>query len=86
MNIYSYIAANWQSLSGLIIGLLMVTLFICLYTRWKKGSIQWIAKNIFRNQLMSEKSAESLLNVLSGFLFAIGGLWIILALVFLKIL
>ena len=86
MDISSYIATNWQPLSGLIIGLAMIALFICLYTRWRKGSVQWIAKYIFRNQMMSEKSAESLLNVLIGFLFAIGGIWVILALVFLKVL
>jgi hypothetical protein len=32
---------------------------------------------------MSEKSAEGLFNVLTSFLFTIGGLWIILAIAYL---
>jgi hypothetical protein len=82
----AYIIEYWQPLSGLIIGLLLVVLFCLLYTRWRKKPVQWIAKHIFRNQLMSEQSATSLFNVLISFMFTIGGLWIILALMYLGVL
>ena len=87
MNTFTaYITEYWQPLSGLIIGLILIILFCLLYTRWRKAPVQWIAKHIFRNQLMSEKSASSLFNVLISLLFAIGGLWVILALVYLGVL
>ena len=82
----SYLLKNWQAIFGLIIGLLLMILFCLLYNRWRKAPIQWIAKHIFRNQLMSEKSAESLFNVITSFVFLIGMLWIVLALVYLGIL
>ncbi len=82
----SYIIKYWQPLSGLVIGLLLIILFCLLYTRWRKTPVEWIAKHIFRNQLMSEKSATGLFNVIISFIFMIGGLWVILALVYLGVL
>ncbi len=82
----TYITEYWAPLSGMLIGLLIVAFFILLKTRWKKKSVQWVARVIFRNQIMSEKSAESLFNVVTSFLLTLGGLWIILALLFLHIL
>jgi len=82
----SYAIKYWQPLSGLVIGLLLIILFCLLYTRWRKAPVLWIAKHIFRNQLMSEKSADGLYNYLVSFTLVIGGLWIILALLFLGVL
>jgi ethanolamine transporter EutH len=82
----SYIIKYWRPLSGLVIGLLLVILFCLLYTRWRKKPVQWIAKHIFRNQFMSEKSADGLYNVLISFIPMIGGLWIVSALLYLGVL
>ena len=82
----SYIIKYWQPLSGLVIGLLLLILFCLLYTRWRKAPVQWIAKHIFRNQIMSEKSASSLYNVLISFIPVIGVIWAVLALVYLGVL
>jgi hypothetical protein len=41
-------------------------------------------KKIFRNQFMAEKSAESLLSVVTSFLFMIGGIWIVVAIYYLS--
>lgn len=85
-NFMLYVIKYWQPLSGLIIGLLLVTLFCFLYTRWRKKPVEWISKHIFRNQFMSEKSANGLYNVLISFIPMIGGLWIVLALLYLGVL
>jgi hypothetical protein len=82
----SYIIKYWQPLSGLIVGILLIVLFCLLYTRWRKAPVRWIAKHIFGNQFMSEKSADGLYNVLISLIPVVGGLWIILALLYLKIL
>lgn len=82
----SYLIKNWQPIFGLILGLLFIVLFCLLYTRWRKASVQWIAKHIFRNQLMSEKSANSLYNVLISFIPVVGVIWAVLALVYLGVL
>lgn len=82
----SYMTKYWQPLSGLIIGLFLVILFCFLYTRWRKTPVQWIAKHVFRNQFMSEKSADGLYSYLISFILVIGGLGIVLALLYLKVL
>lgn len=61
----------------------MLVFFFYLNTYGKKSLIRWVAKNVFRNQMMSEKSAESLITVVTSFIFVIGGLWVILAILFL---
>ncbi len=76
----------WQPLSGLVIGLLLVILFCLLYTRWRKKPVQWITKHIFRSQLMSEKSATGLYNVMISFIPVIGVIWIFSALLYLRVL
>jgi hypothetical protein len=73
----------WQPLSGLIIGVLVIAIYLYLYLRRKAEIVQWIAKYIFRQQFMSEKSAENLFNVATSFVATIGGLWIILAIYYL---
>ena len=78
-----YLITYWQPLSGLFIGLLTVFVFLYLHIFQKANIVQWIAKYIFRNQFMSEKSAENLFNVITSFLVTIGGLWIILAIYYL---
>lgn len=84
--ITSYIVKFWQPISGLIIGLFLIILFCLLYTRWRKAPVQWIATHIFRSQFMSEKSANSLFNVLISFIPVIGVVWAVLALVYLGVL
>lgn len=82
----SYMIKYWQPLSGLIIGLLLIILFCLLYTRWRKKSVEWVAKHIFRNQLMSEKSATGLYNVVISFIPLVGAIWIVSALLYLGVL
>jgi hypothetical protein len=81
-----YITKYWAPLSGLIIGSLLIILFCFLYTRWRKAPVKWIAKHIFRDQFKSETSANGLFNVLISFIFTIGGLWVVLALLYLNVL
>lgn len=65
-----------------ILGLVMVAFSVYLFAVGKRRIVKWVAVHIFRNQRVSEKSAEGLLNVLASFLHTIGGLWIILAVFF----
>ena len=85
-NLIIYILKYWQPISGLMIGLVLIVLFCFLYTRWRKIPVQWIAKHVFRNQIMSERSADSLFNVVISFIPVIGGIWIVLALLYLGVL
>lgn len=80
-----YITKYWQPMIGLAVGVLLIIFFCLLYTRWRKVSVQWIAKHIFRNQFMSEKSANGLFNVVISYIPVIGGLLIIIALLFLGV-
>jgi hypothetical protein len=79
----SYLLVYWQPLSGFFIGPLMVGLYVYLYVNRSTNIVPWIAKHIFRNQMMSEKSADSLFKVITSFLCMFGGLIIILALLYL---
>ena len=74
-----YFVFYWPPLLVLCGGVFLVGAFVYLHVSKKKEIIKWIAKRIFRHQLMAEKSAENLFNVLTGFIVTIGGLWIILA-------
>lgn len=58
-------------------GVLLVGVFLCLHFFQKKMVIRWLAKYIFRDQLMAEKSAENLFNLLAGLIVTVGILWII---------
>lgn len=78
-----YLAAYWQPLSGLIIGIVLVAFFLHLHLHRKQGAIRWIADNVFHNQFMAEHSAEGAFNVATSFVFTVGGLWIILAMLYL---
>jgi hypothetical protein len=80
----SYLITYWQPISGLFIGAFMVIAYLYLYTSKAKRIIPWMAKYIFRNQIFAERSAESLFNVVTSFLFMGGGLLIILAIYFLS--
>ena len=73
----------WPSLVVLAGGILFVGFFLYLNVFKKQKIVGWLAKHVFRNQLMSEKSAENLLMTATSFLLMIGGLWIILALYYL---
>ena len=78
-----YLTAHWQPITGLIVGVLIEALYFYLYFTKDKRIVPWIAKFIFRNQFMSEKSADSLFKVVTSYLFMFGGLWIVLAIYFL---
>jgi hypothetical protein len=78
-----YIDANWQPLSGLCIGVALMSVYFYIYLTRHRLAIPIIAKHVFRSQQMSERSAEGLFNVLTSYIFAIGGIWIIAALFYL---
>jgi hypothetical protein len=78
-----YLLIYWQPLTGLTLGIVMVFLYFYLYATRKKALVPWVARYVFRNQAMSEKSADSLVKVLASYLFMFGGLIIILALLYL---
>ena len=84
IQLFEYLTFNQAPLSGLFVGILLVALFLYLYVLKKNMAVAWIAKHIFRNQFMSEKSAEGLFDVLTSFIVTIGGLWIILAIYYLS--
>ncbi len=80
----NYLITEWQPIAGIFLGLLMLTFYYYLQIGKKAQIVKWIAKNIFRNQFMAEKSAESALNVVTSFLFMIGGIWIVVAIYYLS--
>jgi hypothetical protein len=80
MTIYTYISVFWAPLLFLVAGCGMVGLFLYLHMSKKRNAIAWLAKYVFRSQMMNERSAESLFNVASSFVVMIGGIWILMAL------
>lgn len=81
----SYLVTYWQPLFMLLVGIIAVLLIG--YMQWfgnvRKRAVQWIAEYIFRNKLGSEQSADSLFMVVTSFIVAIGGVWIVVAILFL---
>jgi hypothetical protein len=80
----TYLFTRWQPIVVLTMGIVILTLYYYLQLNKKKHIIPWMAKYIFRNQFLSEKSAESLFNVITSFLFTIGGIWAIVGIYFLS--
>jgi hypothetical protein len=78
-----YILTSCRPLIGILLGLILVASFFYLHLYQKKNIVGWVAKYIFRNQYRSVKSAEGLFNAVVSFIFAIGGIWIILAVYYL---
>jgi hypothetical protein len=81
----SYITFYTQPLIGLLIGL--VILAFVGYVNWcgtvKADTVRWVARYIFCNQFRSEQSADGLFMVVTSFVLAIGGMWVVLALLYL---
>lgn len=82
----TYLTTYFQPISGLIIGLVLFALLG--YVHWrgtnKEDTINWIAKNVFRNSMNSGVSAASLFNVVTSILFAISWILVGLAIWFLN--
>lgn len=79
----TYLITNGQPIIGLLAGASILVAYYYMHLRMKPGLVSWLATNIFRNPAMTF-SAESLFNVLSSFMVTIGGMLIILALLFLS--
>jgi hypothetical protein len=77
---YTYASFFWAPLLFLVAGCGTVGLFLYLHLSKKRSAIAWLAKYVFRSQMMSERSAEGLFNVVSSFVVMIGGIWILMAL------
>ena len=78
-----YLYTYWAPLLVLVAGSVLITLFLFIHLLKKQEIIRWMAKYIFRNQIMAEKSAEGLFNVATSFVVTVGGLWISLAIYYL---
>ena len=78
-----YLYTYWAPLLILVAGSVLVALFLYLHLLKKQEIIRRMAKYIFRNQIMAEKSAEGLFNVATSFVVTVGGLWMILAIYYL---
>ena len=81
----TYLATSWQPLLMLLIGLCAVLLvgYIQWFGSTRKTIVQWIGKYIFRDKYGSQQSADSLFMVITSFLVAVGGVWIVVAILFL---
>ena len=65
------------------LGALMLVIYYYLQVRRKKQCVRWIMQHVFRSEYMIA-SAESLFNVVTSFLFMIGGVWIIVGIYYLS--
>jgi hypothetical protein len=83
MNVVQYLNTYWAPLLILAAGSVLVAVFLYLHLLKKQEIVRWMAKYIFGNQMMAEKSAEGLFNVATSFVVSAGGLWIILAIYYL---
>lgn len=77
-----YLLTYWQPLAGLLLGVLLVTLYFYLYLNRNERAVPWIAKYIFRNQHMTP-SADDAYKAATSYLLAFGSLLIIIALLYL---
>jgi hypothetical protein len=82
----TYLTTYFQPILGLIIGLVLFALlgYVHWYGTNKEDTINWIAKNIFLDNMNSGISATSLFNVITSILFAISWILIGLAIWFLN--
>ena len=78
----SYLVHNWQPVTGLLLGGLILGFYYYLQIKWKGCIVPWIARHVFRNPNMVA-SATSFFNVVSSFVFLVGGIWIVAALYYL---
>ncbi len=72
-------------MAGLSVGILL--LFIVGYTNWygnvKANSIKWIANKVFINNPSGEKRANGMFMVMTSILLSLGGISVLLSLLFL---
>jgi len=81
----NYIAYYLQPLLGLLAGVLLIgaIAFVNWYGTIKQHIVAWISSNVFRGHIESEVSADGLFMAVSGFGVMFGGLWIVLAMLYL---
>jgi hypothetical protein len=77
------ITLYWQPIVGMGLGALMLVLYYYLRVRRKGECVRWIAQHVFGSEYKIT-SAESLFNVVTSFLFMIGGVWIIVGIYYLS--
>ena len=84
-SIITYLTIYWQPLLLLLMGTFIVIFFVCIqrFGDIKQKAVHWLATIVLRNKFMSEKSINDLFTVVAGFLVSIGGIWIILAILYL---
>lgn len=81
-----YFVYNFQPLSGLILGVLIL-IFVCFinwYGDLKHRSSKFIEAKLFQNDPRSEMSANGVFMTLTSFLVMIGGILIVVAMLFLN--
>jgi hypothetical protein len=79
----TYLVAHWQPIAVFLIGIAILGIYYFLHFRKKQIIVPWIAKYMLRNQNMVP-SAEGLFNVVTSFIFLVGGIWIIVAIFYLS--
>jgi hypothetical protein len=80
----TYVIVRWQPIFGLVLGILILVFFFYLRVKKQPQIVQLIAKYIFRNQFMAEKSAEGLFQFVTSFLLPIAAIFIGLAILYLE--
>jgi hypothetical protein len=81
----NYITFYIQPIIVLLIGIVILVFvgYINWYGTIKANAVRWIGKYIFRNQFRSEQSADGLFMVGTSLMLAIGGILVVLAVLFL---
>ena len=81
-----YITYYVQPLLGLLAG--VVVIGVVAYLNWygaiKQDVVSWISRRIFDGEIESEASADGLFMAVTGFGVMFGGIWIVLAILYLS--
>jgi hypothetical protein len=81
-----YITYYLQPLVGLLAGMAIIA--VVAYLNWygtiKKDVVAWISSSVFGAKMGSEESADGLFMAVTGFGIMFGGLWIVLAMLYLS--
>ncbi len=80
-----YVATYWQPLLILLMGVGLLTFvgYINWYKQTKQSVVGWVARQVFRNGFRSDVSADNLFMTITSFLLALGGIWIVVAVLYL---
>jgi hypothetical protein len=83
--IITHLITYWQPLSGLLLGVAILILvgYIQFFSNIRTRVVKCIAKHIYRDKFMSEKSAESLFMAITSFAVPVAAIFILSAILYL---